>query len=369
MHYVLMVFLTLLCVSQVQAQWLGEFVQIEEQQADDVYAAGRDVEVVADVEQDVTAAGQRVSIGGRVGGDVNAAGETVFVRGEVADDARIAGRSVTVYGRVGDDMVAAGQRVSLERQAEVGSRAWLAGETVRVDGRVGRELKAAGRKVTLSGQIDGDVDIVSEEIKVEAGAVVQGDLVWRSEAEPEISPDAHIAGRIIQKPLPEPAIERPEFPLGTLFALGLLAAGVVTYILFPRASVSTALAAQASPWQSLGLGLAVLVVTPIAISLLLATVVGYLLAFMMLALYLVALVVGALAGLFSVGDLGLRLLGKREEASRGLRVLSIVAAILIIAAIQIVPVLGGLLWFLVWLIGLGAVQLSLYPAYSGKSIA
>ena len=170
-------------------------------------------------------------------------------------------------------------------------------------------------------------------------------------------------------PLPEPIIERPGFPLGALFALGLVVAGVVTYLLFPRACESRALAAQASPWKSLGLGLAVLVVTPIAVGLLLVTVVGYLLALMILALYLAPLALGALAGLFSLGDLGLRLLGKRDAASRGLRVLSIVAAIAILAVVQIVPVLGGLSGFLVWLIGLGAVQLSLYRVYSGPPVA
>ena len=148
-----------------------------------------------------------------------------------------------------------------------------------------------------------------------------------------------------------------------------MVAGVVTYLLFPRACVSTALAAQASPWKSLGLGLAVLVVTPIAVGLLLVTVVGYLLALMMLALYLVTLALGALAGLFSLGDLGLRLLGIRDDASTGLRVVSIVAAIAILVVVQIVPVLGGLIGFLVWLIGLGAVQLSLYRVYWRTPVA
>ena len=223
--------------------------------------------------------------------------------------------------------------------------------------------------MSLSGQVGGDVDVAGKEIKVEAGAVVQGDLVWRGETEPEISSEAHIAGKVIKKPLPEPIIERPGFPAGALFALGLVVAGVATYLLFPHACVSTALAAQASPWKSLGLGLAVLVVTPIAVGLLLVTVVGYLLALMMLALYLVTLALGALAGLFSLGDLGLWLLEKQDDASRGLRVLSIVAAIVILAVIQIVPVLGGLIGFLVWLIGLGAVQLSLYRAYSRTPVA
>ena len=62
MRYLLFILLTILCVAQAQAQWAGELVQINEPQVNDVYAAGRDVEVVADVEQDIVAAGNWVSI-------------------------------------------------------------------------------------------------------------------------------------------------------------------------------------------------------------------------------------------------------------------------------------------------------------------
>ncbi|MFC6671147.1 hypothetical protein [Marinobacterium aestuariivivens] len=252
--------------------------------------------------------------------------------------------------------------MSVEREAAVGGRAWLAGETVLVAGGIGGELRAAGREVILAGEVGGDANVIGEVIRIEAGAVVHGDLVWRSEMEPEISPEAKIAGQVIQKPFPEHGFEPPESPGGVLAVLGVVVAGVVTYLLFPRAWVATASAAQASPWTSLGLGLAVLVGTPIVVGLLFATVVGYLLAFMLLALYLVTLALGALAGFFSLGDLGLRLIGKQDDASRGLRVLSIIAAIAMIAIVQIIPILGALTGFLVWLIGLGAIPLSLYRA-------
>ncbi|NVK41283.1 MAG: hypothetical protein HWE39_08565 [Oceanospirillaceae bacterium] len=371
MFHWLIVLLAVLWVTQVQARWADEFVHIDEPQTEDVYIAGRDVEVFADAEQDIVAAGQRVSINGQVGGDVIAAGETVLLRGDIVDDVRVAGRSVTLFGQIGDHLVAAGQRVSVERGAEVGGRAWLAGETVQVDGRIGRALKAMGRKVTLGGEVNGDANITGEEIRIEAGAIVHGDLVWSGKHEPEISAEAQIAGEVVQKPLPEYLVEPPELHGGVRSILGILGpcvAGVVIYLLFPQASLATASAAQASPWKSLGLGFLVLVVTPVAMGLLFVTVVGYVLALMLLALYLVTLALGALAGFFAVGDLGLRLLGKAEIPSRSLRVLSIIAAIVIVAAIQFIPLLGGFIGFLVWLLGLGAVALSLYRAYPRKSV-
>ncbi|MFC6671146.1 hypothetical protein [Marinobacterium aestuariivivens] len=83
MRHWLMTLLAALCLSPAQAQtpWTDEFVHIEEPQAEDVYVAGRDVEVVADLGQDLVAAGQRVSVSGRVGGDLIAAAETLILRG------------------------------------------------------------------------------------------------------------------------------------------------------------------------------------------------------------------------------------------------------------------------------------------------
>ena len=367
MRYLLMVLLSLFYISPGQAQWADEFVRIDKPQTDDVYAAGRDLEVTADAEQDLTIAGQRVFVSGRVGGDVIAAGEVVIVRGEVADDIRAAGRIVMVTGKVGDHIVAAGQEVSIDDGAEVNGSAWLAGDTVRIDGRIGGDLKAAGRKVILAGEVAGDVEIAAQEIAIEAGAVVHGDLVWRSSTELDLSAEARITGEVIQKPVPEQIFERPDDRSGILFDFGLIIAVVATYLLFPHACVATALAAQSSPWKSLGLGLLLLVVTPIAAVLLLATVVGAFLALMLLVLYLLTLMLGFIAGLFTLGDLGLRLLGKRDDASRIIRVLAIVAAVAALAIFQMVPVLGGVMGLLVWLIGLGAVTLSLYRSYPKTS--
>lgn len=366
MRYLLLV-VTVLFASLAQSA--SEFVHINEPQAEDVYAVGRDVEVTADTAQDVTLAGQRIAINGQVGGDVIAAGEAVMIRGEVADDVRAAGRIVTVTGKVGDHLVAAGQEVSIDQGAEVIGKAWLAGDTVRVDGRVGGNLQVAGRKVILAGEIAGNVEIAAQEIAIKPRAVVLGNLVWRSSNAPDLNAEARITGEVIQKPLPKQLVERPDSRAGILFDVGLIIAVGAAYLLFPRPCLATALAAQSSPWKSLALGLMLLVVTPIVVVLLLATVVGAFLALMLLALYLFILMLGYVAGLFTLGDFGLRLIGKRDDASRTLRLLAVVAAVVALALLQMVPILGGLAGMLVWLIGLGAVVLMLCRACPKSVVA
>jgi cytoskeletal protein CcmA (bactofilin family) len=344
------------------AQEVGEVVVKRGIIEDDLYVAGRSVDVVAQVRGDVVAAGQSVSIDESVSGDVLAAGETVTIRAQVQDDVRAAGRSVTIAGPVAGHVVAAGETVSIAPAATVGGWVWLAGREVHVAGRVGKELKVAGQIVIVSGEVAGDVELMAEEIRILARARIDGNLVYRSENEPQISEDAVIAGDIIAKPVlyPEPEGRGGGF----IFLLALALVAVVYYLLFPGFSVAGAEGLRRAPLTALGIGVAVLFATPFVILLLFVTLIGVLIALPLLAYYLVSLLGGLLTGVIYVGDAGLRLMGRAESSTRGMRVLSIVVALVAIVLIQIIPVVGALAVLILFVLGLGALQLQIWRSYS-----
>ncbi|MGD2057054.1 MAG: hypothetical protein PVJ15_09630, partial [Gammaproteobacteria bacterium] len=194
LHWLLPVLLLGASSGPLSAQMIGEVVIKRGTIDEDVYAAGRRVNLVAEVQGDVVAAGQVVSIDRTVTGDIMAAGETVAIRAQVQDDVRAAGRSVSLSGQVAGHVVAAGEVVDIAPAATIGGWAWLAGREVNIAGRIGRELKAAGQRVILSGEVNGDVDIMAEEIHVLESARIDGDLVYRSGKEPDIAEGARIAG-------------------------------------------------------------------------------------------------------------------------------------------------------------------------------
>jgi len=152
----------------------------------------------------------------------------------------------------------------------------------------------------VSGTVNGDAGLIGERIKIRPGSVIAGDLIWRSERSPQISEQARIAGRIIERPLP-PGAEAPRVPevpmvtAGLLFVAGLMLAGVVLHLAFPALAERIAMTAQAKPGIALGLGFALLFATPFVIVLLFTTVVGTLLALILLALYLALLPLAWLA--------------------------------------------------------------------------
>jgi hypothetical protein len=356
----------LLCgvLSPLVAQEAGETVRIDGVIADDVYAAGGTVDILATVEGDAVLAGVRVTVGERVNGDVMAAGGVVNVRADIADDVRLAGGDVVVGGTVGDDAMAAGGNVTLAPDARVSGRAWLSGGRIDVAGTVDGELTAAGGRILLSGQIRGDVDLTGHAISILDSAIIDGNLVYRSPRVAEIAPGAQIRGTTRYEP-----IERPTMPIvaaaagmGILVLLSLIVTGSALFLMFPRFIGAAVAAIRGEPWKTLGLGLAVFAATPVVIGLLFMTVIGWLPAVVIGALYLILLLAGFLTGAFYIGDASFRL-ARRESVSHARRLGSFVAALVLILLLALVPLLGVLLLFVLLLLGLGALNLGLYRAY------
>lgn len=347
-------------------QQAGEIVILQGDVKEDSYLAGGSVYVRGRVTGDVVAAGGQVEIDNKVSADVLAAGGSVKILSAVGDDVRVVGGHVRIDAAVGGDAIAAGGNVTLTPSARVRGRAWLAGGEVGVFGKVGKGLRAAGGHIVIAGQVTGDVELAARSIEIEPGAVITGTLRYRSPTEAKIASGATIGGAVVRE---EMAVGRPGARAagrvaGIGFSVGLVLAAIVLFLLFPVASIGAARVISDSPWKSLGIGFAVLVVTPLAIVLLCATLIGALLAFAALALYLVLLLVGFLTGAICLGDLGLRRFGgKRRQASKGWRVLSIVAAFVALAIIGWLPVLGGLACFAVLLFGLGGAALYLARRY------
>ncbi|MCW8329055.1 polymer-forming cytoskeletal protein [Photobacterium sp. SDRW27] len=359
--YFVAAMLALLWGAMAQAQVMDETVLIRTPVTHDLYIAGRHVEIQAEVTGDIVAAGQLISVNATVEGDIIAAGETINLQARVMDDVRAAGRQIIVSNEIADHIVAAGESITLESSSRIGSWAWLAGETVRISGLIEHELKVAARKVIISGEIKGDVELFAEQIEILEGAHIHGDLIWYSKQAPMLQEGGVIGGQVIEKPFEHKKHDRGIPLAGTAFlTISLMATGTITYLLFPRLTEQANTELQRSRWLSLGLGLAVLLVTPIAIMLLFATVIGSLLALALLACYLVMVLFSVVISIFAVGKQGLRITGRDEGAGKGLHILAFLIAVIAIGILQLIPIIGGFIQLAIVLFGLGGLSLALY---------
>ena len=351
-------------LSPLLAQQAGEAVRIQGTIAEDVYAAGGTVDVLATVNGDVVVAGGRVTVSERISGDLMAAGGSVNVRANIEDDMRLAGGDVVISGTIGGDAIAAGGNVTLSSDSKVGGRAWLGGGRIDVAGTVGKELKAAGGRIVISGQVNGNVELRGDDITILESAIINGDLLYHSSHEAKIANRAQVHGTIQYEPIERPVkkVVAAIVGVGIVVLLSLIITGIALFLLFPHLIGKAMTALRAEFWKCLGLGLAVFAATPVVISLLFMTVIGWLPALIIGALYLILLLAGYLTAAFFIGDLGLRLL-RRSEVSRAWRLWSFVFASILLVLLCLIPLIGQLLFFILTLLGVGVLALEIYRGY------
>jgi len=348
------------------AREVGQTVIMHDAINHDFYAAGQTVHLFGPVNGDAVVAGQHVTIDGQVRDDVLAAGELVTINGAVQDDVRAAGRIVQINNAVGDHLLAAGEKVTLNASASVGSWAWMAGQQVEIFGRIGHDLSAAGETVIIAGEIKGDVEVTAEHVRILDDAVLHGRLNVQSPNPPDIAEGATIDGNIKHSPMPE--IDHPPMLQAVLFVmlmvtLSLIVTGIVYYLLFPRFSVTSARHIGQVPLASLGLGFAVLILTPVVILILFSLGVSFLLGILLAAAYLLMVVFGGLTGVVYVSDVVLRRLFKKESAGKGVVVLALVGAFIVLGLVQLIPLLGSLVVLLLMVMGIGALKYQFWQQY------
>ena len=228
-------------------------------------------------------------------------------------------------------------------------------------GTIGKDLSIMAGNIQLSGTVHGDVLLEGGEIQIHEGTVIDGSLLYKSPGEAKIHPDATITGEISHEKVERAELYRGGY--GIFFSLSLIVAAIVLYLLFPGFTMSAAGRIAATPWTSLAVGLVVLIVAPVVAILLMGIVLGVWIGLSLLALYLVAMIPGLLISCFFLGDWGARRL-KRDVSSTGRRLISVAVVIILLGLIQLVPVIGGLLLFILLLSGLGAGVLQLHAGYS-----
>jgi cytoskeletal protein CcmA (bactofilin family) len=338
----------------------GETVTQRDAVNDDYYAAGSKVDVDADIAGDLVVAGGDLFIGNRVQADVIAAGGSIDLRGEVADDVRVAGGEITIDANIGDDLVAAGGEIRVTSGTSVGGDAWLAGGEVTMDGTINKDLMVGGGTIQIGGTIHGNVTIEGGELHILKNALIDGNLLYKGPHKATINPDAKIVGTVTYE---KSEWDHGERGYGIFFLGTMLAASIVLFLLFPGFTVSAARRISVQPWQSLGLGLILLIVTPIIAILFISIVLGVWVGLIIIALYLVALPIGFLISCFFLGDWGARLL-RKEVSTKGRRILSVALVMILLGLIQLIPVFGGLLFFVLLLLGLGSAMLQIHNVYN-----
>ncbi|MDS0293063.1 bactofilin family protein [Halogeometricum luteum] len=292
------------------------------------------------------AAAGSVVVAGTVDGDVQALAGNVVVTetGRVTGDVGAAAGSVTIDGAVDGDV-------------QTASGTLLVGSTAAVGGN----LEAGAGDVRLDGTVDGDVTVGAETFLVGSTAVVGGSVTYDAETF-SVADGASVAGTVTRDEnlaTATPVVGDvdgfvvPEGLVAAYWLLVNLVLGAVLLAVAPRFAARVTRVGTERAVRSGGVGLLALVGVPVALVLTLFTVVGIPLSIAGFVLFALVLWVTSVYGAIVVGT-WLLSLGEYESRWAALAV-----GLLLVTLVGFVPFAGGVLQFLVLLVGLGAFALAL----------
>ncbi|MDH5541199.1 MAG: hypothetical protein OEY03_17505 [Rhizobacter sp.] len=336
-----------------------------------VYRAGATVRAGGPVVGDFVAAGGRVIADQPVKGDALLVGGSVDVRAPVGDDLRVAGGDVSIESTVGGELYAAGGNVTLAKSAQVGQGAAVAAGRVNIDGRIVGPLRASGQRIVINGEVTGDARLLGESIELGPMARITGALHHTSR-ELKRAEGAFVGGPLTHDEMKRPGRDRDNGDwqrerderfggaswVGAVMGyLGLLAAGAVFMMLFPKFAVDTPEMLHASPWLSLAVGFSALVGVPVLAVLLFITLLGIPLGIAALSLYPLLLLMGYLAGVLFIAQRIRQGFGKGGATNLRDGIVYVALALLILMLIAWLPLIGALSVFVTVIAGIGACML------------
>lgn len=180
----------------------SEFVIVPENDVvpDDLYAGAVRVVVDGTLDGDlVAAAGEDVVVNGVVTGSVTVIAPTVTIEGAIDGTLKVVTNRLVVNGRVGGDIV--GSAIT----ASFGPSSMVSGDVVfwawkcETLGTIHGSLEGGFRTLSLAGEIEGDVDVSVNRIRVVDPLQVGGDLGYRSDNEIVDIDRASVDGAVVAK--------------------------------------------------------------------------------------------------------------------------------------------------------------------------
>lgn len=322
-------------------------VRAEDVVTEDLYAMGGLVIIEGTVEGDLIAVTGDLRITGAVTGDVIAlVGGPVEVVGTVGGSMRAAAITIEVPGMVGEDLAA----VSVETTVlgSIGRDVLMVSGETGLFGRIGRDVLLQAVRLTVDGPVGGDVEVRVDTVDVGPDAAVAGDLVYQASRDAVVSDGAVVAGQLTRRDVIAPVWAKAVTRIVSILSLfSLIVAGLIAGWLFRGTASGAVSQVERHPWRSAGVGAVTILAVPILAAPLFLTLVGIPVALLLLIAWLCAIVLGPIPAVTRFGEVIL-------SGRGGMAAALVVGAVIWRAAMWALPLIAGLIYAAVLLVGLGA---------------
>lgn len=293
---------------------------------------------------EINAVGGSVVIHGTVTGDVNGAAGNVIITGTVGGDVNIATGNLQISGTVAGDVSAGAGSIHLEENGSVGGDFTVGAGDVRIDGT-----------------IDGNAQIGAETIDLGETASIAGSLTYDG----NLTGNLDAVGGEITRDRTIGAVTltdiRPIAPwLFAFYAfIANLLLGAALLAFFPRFSLGVGDQVLSEPIKTGVIGFGIVIAIPFVVVALVLSIIGIPLALVGLLLFVVVAWIGLVYGRFALGMWVVKLLGRNQTGRVEPKWIALVLGLLIGGILAAIPYIGGVVNFLLFILGLGAIAIGL----------
>ena len=335
---------------------------------DDLYIVGGAIDVTGDINGDGILVGGDISVLGNVTEDILAAGGVIRLLGSVGDDVRVVGGDITVSSKIGGDLVVAGGFVRILSDSIIAGEAVIVGGTIVMNGTVASNLTIYGEEVTINGPVNGDVTLrFSKKVTIGEDASIAGNLTYSALEEVEIPEGVLIGGEVTRVELPMKKFGKfgkEDFGkfVGFLILgkiLLMLVTGVLAVLVFKQFSRTVGGQTYANFWKHALLGFVALIIIPIAAVLLLVTMLGAYIGFLLLGAYILMLAIAKVYAGIVAGALLSKWIMKKIIVDWKWALLGITA----LQVILLIPFFGNLVAFILILATFGTLGTMAYRRF------
>lgn len=334
-----------------------------------LYKAGKNLIINGEVKGDLISAGQNINIFNKIGQDVASAGQNINLMVEVNGDARLAGATIIIGGNIkGDTIIFSGETHILANNNLDGD-IFIASGNVIIDGNLNGAAKISGGKIIINGRVGQDTIInAGQELVIGDSAVIDGKIEYKSPKEAVIASGAKINKEMSFKkiePIKTGAGAKKGASLLAVFTafwllklFAVLLAALILFFLFPKWVKNFANNVASNFSKEAIRGFALLILIPVAIIFSFITVIGMFLGVFGIFAYIAFIMVASVLSGIVLGSLIYRFLSDKKEYVVDWK--SILVGVIAMFLIGLIPIIGWLAMFILFLACLGNFYYSAY---------
>jgi len=355
---------------------------------DDIFIGGNKISFQSEITGDLTGGSQELDFSGTSSGNINWAAKWIIIKGPVDRSVRCFAQTIDINAPIGRNLIAFGQSINIGPGTRIGKDALISGGMIEYEGYVRENLKIVGEHVIIAGTIVGNLDIRAGELEIRPNTIIEGDLTYKSPEKTKIEDSVIINGKITwtKSEKDENKQKYQAFKPITFFLysflifnficsliifiitlilnnsllipsifIALTVCGIVIISLNKNMAFKTVGTLEKRFLVSLGLGLLLILLFPLATILATITLIGMPLGLLIIFVFGILSFAGAIFAAQFAGGLIVGLVNTDKKPSW---LLNLVIGVFILSGLILIPFIGWIIAILTLASGLGALILS-----------